>query len=439
VRLDYRDKKIGEMNGQLSERAFYFGCYWIFARGERPALTPSQVGDIFKNYQNVYPKIWFQNLGFLLCPHRMYRMIPVDYPNRMDGYGRLKIDSRDTRRIEIEIPDAMSFSTALGATSDKMAGLFSIGALETWYNNDGHYSFINEPFTVCTDPSNKASNRSKARKLVTIDNDSTDQAPFDCGLNIMACRLVSPEEGKTARHLASLQSESQTVGEHWHVVLVCATASFARKASVNVDVSGKMGPLINADPEFHNTLLKSSLPEYERLFGHDFLAQLGPKIQRSPLTHPQRCLDPSRLWLMHCNGGANSRAARDGLTFCRDNIDLFVDIIFQSTLIEIFRLQVLMEWSIHVHGEGSSELPGTKMVCSLLGFLELTIQSNSWSTMHNLLQTQYTINDGYVAFSWLSQVLQCLHDNLVQWTKSFHQSPWLNPLTGLSTVSNGTE
>jgi hypothetical protein len=120
------------------------------------------------------------------------------------------------------------------------------------------------------------------------------------------------------------------------------------------------------------------------------------------------------------------------LTFCRDNIDLFVDIIFQSTLIKIFRVQVLMEWSIHVHGEGSSKLPGTKTVCSLLEFLELTIQSNSWSTMHNLLQTQYAINDGYVAFSLLSRVLQCLCDNLVYWTESILSVTTVEPIDGVA-------
>jgi hypothetical protein len=144
--------------------------------------------------------------------------------------------------------------------------------------------------------------------------------------------------------MSCLVSKSQTIKEHWHVVLVCAIASNARMASVNVDSSGRMGPLIDANTEFHNSEGRSELLHYERLFrpgSINFMSLLGPEIQRSPLTHPQGCLDPSRLWLMQCNGGPSSRQARDGLAFCRENTDLFVDIVFQSILIEMFCVQVL--------------------------------------------------------------------------------------------------
>ena len=106
---DYRDKKLVEMNGEQSEQAFYFGCYWIFARGERQALTPSQVEDIVTTYKTAYPKLGFHNLRFLLCPHRMYGLIPVDYPHRIDGYRMLKIDSPIPVELRLKFPKICPF------------------------------------------------------------------------------------------------------------------------------------------------------------------------------------------------------------------------------------------------------------------------------------------------------------------------------------------
>jgi hypothetical protein len=77
-----------------------------------------------------------------------------------------------------------------------------------------------------------------------------------------------------------------------------------------------------------------------------------------------------------------------------------------------------MEWSVHVRGVGTNELPGTKDVPSFLEFVEQIIDSNSWSTMHNLLQTQYAINEGFLAFSSLKRLIIFLGENLVHWCNS---------------------
>jgi hypothetical protein len=60
---------------------------------------------------------------------------------------------------------------------------------------------------------------------------------------------------------------------------------------------------------------------------------------------------------------------------------------------------------------GTNELPGTKDVASFLELMEQIIDSNSWSTMHNLLQTQYATSD---YFSWRKS------GPLVQ----FHNNSW---------------
>jgi hypothetical protein len=67
---------------------------------------------------------------------------------------------------------------------------------------------------------------------------------------------------------------------------------------------------------------------------------------------------------------------------------------------------------------GTNELPGTKDVASFLELMEQIIDSNSWSTMHNLLQTQYAINEGFLAFSSLKRLIIFLGENLVHWCNS---------------------
>jgi hypothetical protein len=207
------------------------------------------------------------------------------------------------------IPDRMSFATAFEIRTE---AFFANVVLETCYDNDGHYGFINNPFT------NSGVNSSNSKKQMIVVDGSKDEASTNDDENLVACRLVSSQEGRSSKNMSFLVSKSQTIKEHWHVVLVCAIASNARMASVNVDSSGRMGPLIDANTEFHNSAGRSELLHYERLFrpgSINFMSLLGPEIQRSPVTHPQRCLDPSRLWLMQCNGGPSSWQARDGLSF----------------------------------------------------------------------------------------------------------------------------
>jgi hypothetical protein len=76
---------------------------------------------------------------------------------------------------------------------------FFKGVLEKWYDNDGHYSFIDaDLFTACANPSTNAKKGSKTGKLLTILNESADEAVIVRDMNSVPCRLVSLEEGKLA-------------------------------------------------------------------------------------------------------------------------------------------------------------------------------------------------------------------------------------------------
>jgi hypothetical protein len=57
----YRDNRLQMLLGSHAEQAIYFGCYRVFAQGERPALTVAQMGDIYKTYLPVYPRLRFDS------------------------------------------------------------------------------------------------------------------------------------------------------------------------------------------------------------------------------------------------------------------------------------------------------------------------------------------------------------------------------------------
>jgi hypothetical protein len=119
----------------------------------------------------------------------MYRLIPFDYPYRVNGYRRLMIDSRDTRRIKMAIPDRMSFATAFGESTKRKEAFFANVVLETWYDNDGHYGFINNPFT-----DSGVNSLNDKKQLIVVDG-SKDEALTNHDESLVACRLVSPQEG----------------------------------------------------------------------------------------------------------------------------------------------------------------------------------------------------------------------------------------------------
>jgi hypothetical protein len=136
--------------------------------------------------------------------------------------------------------------------------------------------------------------------------------------------------------MSSLQSKLQSFEQHWHVVLICGIAAFARMAPVNVDLSGRIGPLLDSNDVYHNAKNSSVLSQYLRIFGpsnRNYMSLLGPEVQKSPKTHPMRCFDPSRLWLMRCNGGPGMRNDRKGLHLFRTEKESFVNIVLQCILV----------------------------------------------------------------------------------------------------------
>jgi hypothetical protein len=106
------------------------------------------------------------------------------------------------------------------------------------------------------------------------------------------------------------------------------------------------------------------------------MSLLGPEVQKLPTTHPIRCFDPSHLWLMQCNGGPGMRKERKGLNLFYSEKETFVNMLFQSILMEVFRVQIFIGWSIHVNGDGMPRLPTIKDVESILNFVLSVMNGN---------------------------------------------------------------
>ncbi len=148
---------------------------------------------------------------------------------------------------------------------------------------------------------------------------------------------------------------------------------------IGVDADEKIGPVIDIVPSIHTA--GSELANYSHFFGgggstFQFLDLAGSEFQKSPTTHPIRTCDPKVLWLMLCNGGAQLRAERNGLTWLQENMVRTTDLFFQCMLVEVVKIQVLVEWSRCFHPDGPSCLPAMSEIPIFLehidGILQLT-------------------------------------------------------------------
>jgi hypothetical protein len=194
--------------------------------------------------------------------------------------------------------------------------------------------------------------------------------------------------------------------------MACGVASFLRLCQVNVDVSGKVGPLLDPDLAYHKG--ESQLSNYNSIFGplasnaQLYMPKLGVEVQRSPTTHPIRSYDPNRLFLMKGNGGGRQRANRKGLSFMNAHLDSTVDMLFQCFLVEVVRLPVLVEWSTFKERDLAQKvttLPVVADIDSFLHFVGDILSHNNFCLSRNVLQTQYELHDAFNYMSGFSRVV----------------------------------
>jgi hypothetical protein len=79
----------------------------------------------------------------------------------------------------------------------------------------------------------------------------------------------------------------------------------------------------------------------------------------------------------------------------------------------VVRVQILIGWSIHVHGDGMPRLPKIDDVESVLNFVTAVMNGNEWKTLKHILQTQYEIDEGFTILSSFRRTLLFLKDTLL--------------------------
>jgi hypothetical protein len=401
------DPTLARLHGN-EEQTFYYGCCRVLALGEQPALSQREIVHIMEEYKTIYPNLDYANLRFLLKPHRLYRLVPLEYKTRVGGYRHVVIDNRDKRRPKFAVPNNASFQKAFGLLDDMSFDETTL--FKKWYDDGEHYRFINSPFLAETnEPSRRRRKALKEIEWEVVESLGQTESPF---------RLLPPNNEKGTMQLSKFDTICQTLDENWQIVTVCSIASFSRMCQVNVDRSGHIGPLIDSDPLYHLPGNGSELTNYSDIFGSKrkhYMHGLGMEIQRSPLTHPVRTYDPNHLYLLQSSGGGQMRKTRNGITYINTHFFHCLDLLFQSFLVEVVRVPILMEWSLSEHEGDNTRLPLIADMESFLEFITRLREENDWRTTRPMLQTQYELHDAFKSSASFIRVFNFLPGNLAGW------------------------
>ena len=399
-----------------AEQVFYFGCYRVDRAAVQPGQSEESLTEVINEYKEDYPHLSFLNLRFLLKDHHSYMLVPVDYPPLEGGYSYLPLHLRDNRRPMFEVPENLSFEKALGGGNEH--SFTETSMLTAWFKSGGCNDYRNHLFVE------KATSRKRKADLcleVECQDHNETESSF---------RLVTPQQGISVdeQALGEFEKKSRSLAEQWDVAVNCSLGSFARLLELNVDNSGKVGPLLDYNKSFHHG--ESSLDNYTKHLGStapsgdssQYMKQLSPaSVQKSPTPHAIRTYDAAKLTLMLGNGGCGRRVERKGLGYVKANTSQVADMLFQCLLVEVVRVPILMEWSNFVRdGTGSSpiQLPTLDEVVPFLDFIQDIMSVNKFLTTRNLLQTQYEIHIGFGTLSGFQRILSYLSHNLENWLLS---------------------
>jgi hypothetical protein len=218
--------------------------------------------------------------------------------------------------------------------------------------------------------------------------------------------------------MAVFTKRKQFFKDHWNVLLNCSVAAFLRMLEVNVDAERKIGPLIDHNPRFHTD--KSALPQYSEHFGADeivfpYMKFLDPELQKSPTTHPICIYDPKVLLLMNCNGGSMARLSRPGLGWMEKESKWAADLFFQCILVEVIRVQILLEWSRLNVTPDTNRLPTISDIPAFLSFIGGVIDKNGTSATGSITHDQYKLNASFYDWTTFHEFFSYLEAGLETW------------------------
>jgi hypothetical protein len=371
-----------------NEQAYYYGVYKVQWCAQEEPLEVSDIKAIHQKYKAHYPDLNANNLRFHFESRKKFRLVPLDhYKPVTGGYHHLEVDQRDNRKPLFEVDqnekayDRLLDLDATPFISEK--SMFS-----SWIEERGYLELVESPFLSPTQ-------QETATALVVKVTDE----PKTYSL----LRRFSVSEGRKqmTTKMARQAKRKQTKIQHWNILLNCAVAAFARQLEIHVDDDFKIGPLIDIQPSTHKGIHK--LGNYCRYFGEEsilprtnptgYMEALGPELQKSPTTHPIRTYDPKVMLLMASNGGGCMRGSRRGLLWMLEDKVRAADLLLQCMLVEIVKVQVLMEWSHTFHGDSASwRLPLVLDLPEFLDFVDAIIQQSNGMSTRGVTQDQYEMS-----------------------------------------------
>jgi hypothetical protein len=415
-----------------AEQVFYFGCYKVEATAMFKANTHQELLSIMVEYEEIYPQLLYNNLRFRLKSHQGYRLVPVEYPPMINGYHYLEIDARDNRRPMFDVPAKQSFEKAFGPSNPIQFDETTM--LTAWFNGGGINGYRHKKYVQ------KPGSRKKSDQLEEWDvGHGLDESES-------AFRLLEPEDGAIGKtyQLAEFDTRCRTLAQQWKLVVECAVASFLRLLEVNMDSSGKVGPLMDASSTYHKN--DSSLDNYSLHFGTKadlkYIGLLPPELLKSPTTHPIRTYDPSKLYLMLGHGGGDKRMERKGIAYVRDNLEKVATMFLHCLLVEVVRVPILLEWSLLQNtgtpGDMRVSLPMLDDIDTFLDFVCDLMTFNKFKTMRNIIQTQYEVHEGFVSTVSFSRAIKFFVKEVEQWLRGMTKqvSLWHTDPSGPDVFSN---
>jgi hypothetical protein len=395
----YRDRVLQKEIGCHNSQAMYMGVYQVQWCAQEAPLEAPQIKAMMEHYKLYYNDLDETQMRFHLEPRKKFVLVPSEqYREIVGGYYHLEVDTVDTRKPLFEVPGQSSYNKVLSLTnqfSEKQL-------LHDWISQKGYLELIDNPFSSHFDNA-QAENSSNLRHL-----------------------QHRQSEQSSANRMAVFTKRKQFFKDHWNVLLNCSVAAFLRMLEVNVDAEMKIGPLIDHNPTFHTN--QSALPQYLEHFGaHEinfpYMTFLEPELQKSPTTHPIRTYDPKVLLLMNCNGGGMARSLRPGLCWMENESKEAADLFFQCILVEVVRVQILLEWCRLNATPDTNKLPTISDIPAFLIFIGGVIDQNGTSATGSITHDQYELNASFYDwktfqefFSYLEAGLEAWFCRVVVWT-----------------------
>ena len=382
----YRDESLPP-----GEQCMYLGAACVRQCEQEDELTKDDINKMVSFYRPYY-ELKSSMLRFHLEYRKKYRAVPLVY--RQQIYAYIDADKRDDRKPLFMVPYGESYEKLLSTQATEFISEKQM--IHDWIKAGGHLEIIDFPFQVTN------ASGVQEQSIATV----VQPRPSSLSRN-----------GPPPNRMAHQSKRRIDFQQHWDIVLRAATAASLRQLEVNVDVSGKIGPLIDSAPSTHTA--GSELTNYSHYFGIGspipFLSRLGPELQKSPTTHPIRSYDPKVMLLMKCNGGGGMRAQRHGLRWMEEDPARSANLFFHCILVEVLKVQVLAEWSRAFYPGHPGRLPLLTDIPVFLKFIDAILVLSDVNSTNGVLQEQYDISHNFSDKTNFHRFFKYLEAELQPW------------------------